>query len=166
MINLQNLRVLFFIVLSAQLAAGGIDIAAQGSANRCGNTAVLQDLLKPSPRCPGAGLQGALLHMVQGDQVEVGVTGTMVITVIFVMFASIRYCKRGLPAFSYRAASSMRRFIRGFFVGVFCTLYFTGIAVFLGYMGLLQLALGLLGLVLSIVIFVIMLIAFLVTSIF
>lgn len=100
------------------------------------------------------------------DQIEVGVTGTMVITVIFVMFASIRYCKRGLPAFSYRAASSMRRFIRGFFVGVFCTLYFTGIAVFLGYMGLLQLALGLLGLVLSIVIFVIMLIAFLVTSIF
>ena len=62
----------FFLIFSSELTAGGVDIAAQGSADSSGDPAVLQGFLKPSHRISGAGLQGAFFHMVQRNQVEVG----------------------------------------------------------------------------------------------
>ena len=55
--------------LPPQLSAGGVDVAPQLPAHRDGDPLALQALLEGGH--PAAGLQGALLHMVQGDQVYV-----------------------------------------------------------------------------------------------
>ena len=55
-----------------QLAAGGVDVAAQGPADRSADAAVLQNFLEPLHRRLGAGHQGAFLHPVQGDKIHMG----------------------------------------------------------------------------------------------
>ena len=61
-----------FLIFSSQLAAGGIDVSAQGAAHGGGDAPILQRFLESSHCGPGAGLQGALLHMVERDQIEMG----------------------------------------------------------------------------------------------
>ena len=56
------------MAFAAQLAAGGVDIAAQLAADRNGNAVALQPLLKSGH--PAAGLQRALLHIIERDQVH------------------------------------------------------------------------------------------------
>ena len=56
-------------MLSSQLAAGGVDVAAQASADGGRHAQALQLLLEG--RDAAAGLVGALHHVVQGDHIDV-----------------------------------------------------------------------------------------------
>lgn len=74
------------------------------------------------------------------DKLNVGTIGMMLMSLVFVMFYSMRSCKRELPEFAYRVASPLRRFIRGFFVGIGMSIYTSALAIILTYIGVMTLA--------------------------
>ena len=56
-------------------------------------------------------------------------------SLIFVIYCSMKDCKRSLPKFAYKVASPLRRFLRGFIVGIWNFIIFTIFAILLTYIG-------------------------------
>ena len=99
------------------------------------------------------------------DKLNIGVLGMMLLSVVFVMYYSMRYCKRDLPGFAYRVASPLRRFIRGFIIGIGISIYVGVLSVILTYIGITVLACKVVWIGITIVIFIIMIITGLVQNI-
>lgn len=60
-----------FLMLTAELSARRVNVAAERSPNRCCNPVLFQMLLKIRNRLPKARLERTFLNMVQRDQVDV-----------------------------------------------------------------------------------------------
>lgn len=99
------------------------------------------------------------------DKLDIGVLGMMLLSVVFVMYYSMRYCKRDLPGFAYRVASPLRRFIRGFVTGIGISIYLGALSVILTYVGITVLACKVVWIGITIVAFIIIIIAGLVQNI-
>ena len=61
--------------------------------------------------------------------------GMLMMSLIFVIYCSMKDCKRSLPKFAYKVASPLRRFFRGFIVGIWNFIIFTIFAILLTYIG-------------------------------
>ena len=61
--------------------------------------------------------------------------GMLMMSLIFVIYCSMKDCKRSLPKFAYKVASPLRRFLRGFIVGIWNFIIFTIFAILLTYIG-------------------------------
>ena len=82
----------------------------------------------------------------------------MLLSLIFVMFYSMRYCKEDMPEFAYKVASPISRFIRGFIVGTSKFVFLAAIAIILTYIGITPIACQLIYLVFTIIFMIIILI--------
>ena len=90
----------------------------------------------------------------------------MLLSLIFVMFYSMRYCKEDMPEFAYKVASPISRFIRGFIVGTSKFVFLAAIAIILTYIGITPLVCKLLYLAFVIVMMIIIVIIGLIQKIF
>ena len=61
--------------------------------------------------------------------------GMLMMSLIFVIYCSMKDCKKNLPKFAYKVASPLRRFFRGFIVGIWNFIIFTIFALLLTYIG-------------------------------
>ena len=61
--------------------------------------------------------------------------GMLMMSLIFVIYCSMKDCKRSLPKFAYKVVSPLRRFLRGFIVGIWNFIIFTIFAILLTYIG-------------------------------
>lgn len=67
-------------------------------------------------------------------------------------------CKKNLPEFAYKVASPLRRFIRGFIVGIWNFIISTAFAILLTYIGITALACKVLFLAFTIVMMIVIII--------
>ncbi len=63
----------------------------------------------------------------------------MILSVIFVLFIGMFNKESSIPEFTYRVASPISRFLRGFLLGIGNTLFFSAITIIIAYIGVLQL---------------------------
>ena len=84
--------------------------------------------------------------------------GMLMMSLIFVMYCSMKDCKKNLPEFAYKVASPLRRFIRGFIVGIWNFIIFTAFAILLTYIGITALACKVLFLAFTIVMMIVIII--------
>ena len=99
------------------------------------------------------------------DKFEVSVGGLMLLSLLVVLYYGLRGRQSSMPKFSFRVASPLRRFGRGFLVGLGRFAVITAITVALSYIGLLPLACRLIRLVFTIVVMAIMFIVWIIQSI-
>lgn len=84
--------------------------------------------------------------------------GMLMMSLIFVMYCSMKYCKKNLPKFAYKVASPLRRFFRGFIVGIWNFIIFTVFAILLTYIGVTSIVGKVLFLAFTIVMMIVILI--------
>ena len=89
----------------------------------------------------------------------------MFISLVLILYFGLRGRKSAMPKFSYRVASPLRRFGRGFVVGVGRFMLFAAAAIALTYIGIIPIAFKLLWIAFTIVVMGIMLVAWIVQSI-
>ncbi len=100
------------------------------------------------------------------DACDVNADFVVVISSILVLFLGMQSRKSMPPKFSYRVVSPVRRFLRGFIVGVCDFLKWFAIVAIGGYLGIVHLVGGLFMLCLSIIGFIILIILGLISLIF
>ena len=100
------------------------------------------------------------------DKLDTTTIGLMMVSMIYVMYSSMRSCKKDLPKFAYQVASPLSRFVRGFLVGMSSFVYFAAIAIILTYIGITPLVCKLLYLAFAIVMMIIIVIIGLIQKIF
>jgi hypothetical protein len=92
------------------------------------------------------------------DKFNIRTASMMLLSLIYVMYYSMRFCKEGMPEFAYKVASPISRFIRGFIVGTGKFIFFAAIAIILTYVGITPIACQLIYLAFTIVFMIIFLI--------
>ncbi len=92
------------------------------------------------------------------DKFNIRIVSMMLLSLIFVMYYSMRFCKEGMPEFAYKVASPISRFIRGFMVGTGKFIFFATIAIILTYIGITPIACQLIYLAFTIIFMIIFLI--------
>lgn len=99
-------------------------------------------------------------------EAEVNADLVVALSVILMMYFGMQSRKSMPPRFSYRVVSPMRRFIRGFLVGVFDSLKWFALVAIGTYLGIVHLIGGVIALCLSIIGFIILVILGLISLIF
>ena len=99
------------------------------------------------------------------DKFEVSTGGLMLLSLLVVLYYGLRGRQSSMPKFSFQVASTLRRFGRGFLVGVGRFAVITAITIALSYIGVLPLACRLIRLVFTIVVMAIMFIVWIIQSI-
>lgn len=92
------------------------------------------------------------------EELEFNTDFVVVLSVVIMMFLGMQSRKSMPPKFSYKAASPLRRFIRGVFVGLYDSLILFAIVAIGAYLGVVHLVGGAILLCLSIIGFVILVI--------
>lgn len=99
------------------------------------------------------------------ERFDVGTGGLMFLSLVLILYFGLRGRKSTMPKFSYRVASPLRRFGRGFVVGIGRFMLFAAAAIALTYIGIIPIAFKLFWIALTIVVMGIMLVAWIVQSI-
>ena len=92
------------------------------------------------------------------EELEFNTDFVVVLSAVIMMFLGMQSRKSMPPKFSYKAASPLRRFIRGVFVGLYDSLILFAIVAIGAYLGVVHLVGGAILLCLSIIGFVILVI--------